>query len=117
MKSMPSSRTFSSTRMARSWSSGGPQIPSPVMRIAPKPRRRTSRSPPILKVPDALTFIRGSYPSCHRVHPPGLRDAFENVLAAVLERELGAGDEIANRPRDEHLPVLRQRGHPCADVH
>ena len=30
-----------------------PQMPSPVMRIAPKPRRVTSRSPPILNVPDA----------------------------------------------------------------
>ena len=36
--------------LASSGSSGGPQMPSPVMRIAPNPRRPTSRSPPIVKV-------------------------------------------------------------------
>ena len=38
-------------RTAVAGSSGGPQMPSPVMRMAPKPRRMTGRSPPSLKVP------------------------------------------------------------------
>src|SRR5947207_11641278 len=42
---MPSSTALRSTAMASSWSSGGPQMPEPVMRMAPKPRRRTGRSP------------------------------------------------------------------------
>ena len=37
----PSSITRRSSARAASGSSGGPQMPSPVMRIAPKPRRRT----------------------------------------------------------------------------
>src|SRR5690349_122697 len=48
---MPSSSARWSTRMASSWSSGGPQMPLPVIRIAPKPRRWTGNSPPIAKVP------------------------------------------------------------------
>jgi hypothetical protein len=36
---------------AESGSLGGPQIPSPVMRMAPKPRRRAANSPPSEKVP------------------------------------------------------------------
>src|SRR3954447_15477407 len=54
MKSTPSSGRRRSTAIAVSWSGGGPQMPLPVMRIAPKPRRWTSRSPPILKVPEAV---------------------------------------------------------------
>ena len=37
MKLMPSSRVRRSTRIASSWSAGGPQMPGPVIRIAPKP--------------------------------------------------------------------------------
>ena len=35
---------------------GSPQIPSPVMRMAPKPRRWMVRSPPTEKVPLAVAF-------------------------------------------------------------
>src|SRR5438270_13881594 len=42
---MPSSTALRKTAMASSWSSGGPQMPAPVMRMAPKPSRRTGRSP------------------------------------------------------------------------
>ena len=37
--------------MASCLSFGGPQIPSPVRRIEPKPRRYTFRSPPMVNVP------------------------------------------------------------------
>ena len=43
-------------RIASARSSGGPQMPSPVMRMAPKPRRLILMSPPILKVPDFAAF-------------------------------------------------------------
>src|SRR4051812_25238145 len=51
MKSTPSSGSRFSTRRASSTSSGMPQTPLPVIRMAPKPRRQTSRSPPILNRP------------------------------------------------------------------
>src|SRR5262249_35623017 len=37
------------------------------------------------------------------VDPPLARDALELVDATILEGEAGAGDEILNRLRDEHL--------------
>ena len=53
MKLMPSSTARRNTRLASSWSDGGPQTPSPVMRIEPKPMRLTVRSPPMSIVPAA----------------------------------------------------------------
>src|ERR1700693_3984313 len=50
MKLTPSFTPRFSTRFASSTSLGSPQIPLPVSRIAPNPRRFTSRSPPILNV-------------------------------------------------------------------
>src|SRR6059036_1002563 len=46
MKLTPSSTARRKTFFALSRSGGQPQIPSPVRRIAPKPRRLTNRSPP-----------------------------------------------------------------------
>src|SRR5262245_61075147 len=46
MKLTPSSVARRRTASAAAGSLGGPQIPSPVMRMAPKPRRRTASSPP-----------------------------------------------------------------------
>src|SRR4051794_5235714 len=54
MKSTPRSGRRRSTARAASGFSGGPQMPGPVMRMAPKPRRVTSMSPPIANVPDAI---------------------------------------------------------------
>ena len=51
MKLTPNSTLRRRTRRAESGSLGGPQIPSPVRRMAPKPRRRTVNSPPSEKVP------------------------------------------------------------------
>ena len=51
IKLTPSSTLRRRTRTAESGSLGGPQIPSPVMRMAPKPRRRTLNSPHSAKVP------------------------------------------------------------------
>src|SRR6476661_8077241 len=49
---MPSAGKRFSVRMASGLSSGGPQMPFPVMRMAPKPRRWISISPPTLNDPD-----------------------------------------------------------------
>src|SRR5829696_2111844 len=51
MKFTPSSGSRRSTRSASSRSAGSPHTPLPVIRIAPKPRRLTVRSPPRSKVP------------------------------------------------------------------
>src|SRR6266851_6498777 len=51
MKLTPSSMARRRTAIAAPRSFGGPQIPSPVMRIAPKPRRLTVSSPPSETVP------------------------------------------------------------------
>jgi hypothetical protein len=47
----PSSTALRKVAIAAALSFGGPQIPDPVMRIAPYPSRLTVRSPPIKKVP------------------------------------------------------------------
>src|SRR6266567_8832991 len=53
MKLTPSSTTRRSVAMAWSWLGGSPQIPDPVIRMAPKPSRLTVRSPPTSIVPAA----------------------------------------------------------------
>src|SRR6266436_555341 len=54
MKLMSSSTARRRTAMAPLRSFGGPQMPSPVRRIAPKPRRCTEISPPNEIFPAAL---------------------------------------------------------------
>src|SRR5258708_20833788 len=56
MKLIPRPPRRSMVRLHSAGSSGGPQIPFPVRRIAPKPSRWTSRSPPILKDPLCTAF-------------------------------------------------------------
>ena len=51
MKSTPSSAARRSTAIASSRSGGLPQIPGPVIRIAPKPSRVTGSPPPIENTP------------------------------------------------------------------
>src|ERR1700733_199144 len=53
----PSSTARRSVASAAALSAGGPQIPVPVMRIAPYPNRLTVRSPPIVRVPEAAAEI------------------------------------------------------------
>src|ERR671919_2867885 len=53
MKSTPSSTARRSTRTDSSWSAGGPQMPDPVIRMAPKPMRLTVSWSPIGIVPAA----------------------------------------------------------------
>src|SRR4029453_7012520 len=57
MKLTPSSIARRNTAFASSRSAGGPQMPSPVIRMAPKPRRLTVRSPPTSIVPAFPAWI------------------------------------------------------------
>src|SRR3954447_26874135 len=63
MKFTPSSTARCSTRRHSSGSSGSPQMPRPVRRIAAKPSRFTVSSPPMSKVPDAATIAKPY--ACH----------------------------------------------------
>src|SRR5919204_4324513 len=60
MKLIASSTARRRTALAPWGSAGGPQIPGPVIRIAPNPRRRTSSSPPSSKVPAADAWVLSS---------------------------------------------------------
>src|SRR5580700_11352289 len=55
MKLTPRSTARRRVLIEASWSLGGPQMPGPVMRMAPKPRRLTVRSPR-LTVPAAAAL-------------------------------------------------------------
>src|SRR4051794_31776899 len=79
MRSTPRSTALRSTRLASSRSGGSPQIPLPVIRIAPNPSRWTSRSPPIVNVPlawtgrsDVVCVMSAPSPSWPLVCPPPL---------------------------------------------
>src|SRR5438445_47471 len=57
MKLIPRSSARRSTRLHSSRSAGSPQIPSPVRRMAPKPKRLTGRSPPMSMVPASAALM------------------------------------------------------------
>src|SRR5207244_5101816 len=60
MKLTPSSTARRRTAIAAAGVLGGPQIPSPVIRMAPKPRRWTVSSPPSEIVPLEAAHDNGS---------------------------------------------------------
>src|SRR3989440_13103719 len=60
MKLTPSSTARRRTAIAAAGFLGGPQIPSPVIRMAPKPRRWTVSSPPSEIVPLEAAHDNGS---------------------------------------------------------
>ena len=60
MRSTPSSTARRSTRMAPSWSAGGPHTPGPVSCIAPNPSRCTV-SVPNGSVPESSTIVLTSF--------------------------------------------------------
>ena len=68
MKSTPSSTARRSTRIAMPRSAGSPQMPRPVIRIAPYPRRVTATVPPSENTPLAAagtspSVIPSTYPA------------------------------------------------------
>src|SRR5258708_39590500 len=75
MKVTSSSPARRSAALARSQSGGSPQIPGPVIRIAPNPTRFTVRSPPtsILPAASAVGLPLIDAPSVETAQP-GLRE-------------------------------------------
>src|SRR3954447_6909616 len=88
MKLTPSSRARRRTAFASSRLAGGPQIPSPVIRIAPNPSLRTSRSPPRVRVPATDASLVVGATTCRYPQGEALnRDWRRLRLAFGLERE------------------------------
>src|SRR3954463_4576312 len=101
----PSSTARRRTACAVSTSSGRPQTPLPVSRIAPKPRRLTSSSPAILKVPEAVAVgMAGGLPSEHgqvALELPGA-DLHAVVLPLLaLDLDVAVEHVLAERAQDE----------------
>src|SRR3954464_2853358 len=105
MKLMPSSTARLRTTFAGSRSWCGPQIPSRVIRIAPNPSLRTSRSPPRVSVPatDASLVVGATacrYPQGQALNRDWRRLGLAFGLEWEGELDVGPsdGDERA-RPR------------------
>src|SRR4051794_37303939 len=96
--------------MASSWSSGGPQMPSPVMRMAPKPMRRTVMSPR-LNVPDGCPVVVISQPKASPDAADSKHCGGDDEVRVVLDRALDADEQDAQRED----PPRRRRDHPLAD--
>src|SRR5215218_2020967 len=92
----PSSTTRLRTRIDSSWSAGGPQIPGPVMRMAPIAMRRTSMLPRLNVPADcAVVVISQSTPypySADRKHCGG-----DDEVGVALDRAFDADEQHADR--------------------
>src|SRR5450755_3054165 len=103
MKFTPNSTARLRTRLASPGSLGSPQIPLPVSRIAPYPRRFTSRSPPIVNVFFSELMVFG----CSR---DGDRRYFDANLQILVRRGRKLGTE--NRKLETGLLSLQHLHHP-----
>ena len=117
MKFTPSSAARRRTRTHSSRSAGGPHTPLPTMRIAPKPRRLTVRSPPKVNVPDAwATDVGHAYDRTPRGRVRILAWQAERVDLAALEElpltysEVGATAAAELPAGYDHQHVERQIG-------
>jgi len=90
-----SSTARCNTRIASGRLEGSPQIPSPVIRIAPNPRRFTRRSPPIENSPLLRT------PSC------ASRFARHRLTAAPAARRLETKHRLTAAPAARRLETKR----------
>ena len=91
MKFTPRSTARRSTDFAASGSGGSPQMPFPVMRIAPKPSRLTVRSPPTSIVPAA--------------------PAVESAIRILSGAERG-GEARGSKPPSCNAPLTKNAGVP-----
>src|SRR4051794_34913429 len=107
MKSTPSSTARRSTCFATSGSFGGPQMPGPVMRIAPNPSRCTSRSPPMVRVPLALMGLSLTLVSSSMVKGPTRGNPAHDTLLPVQQ---GRASETARRVAAQRLTFARLPG-------
>src|SRR3954467_9528579 len=101
----PSSTARRRTAWARSTPAGRPQMPGPVSRMAPKPRRLTSSSPAIPNVPEAVAVgMAGGLPSEHgqvALELPGA-DLHAVVLPLLaLDLDVAVEDVLAERAQDQ----------------
>src|SRR6476646_232723 len=95
MRSTPSSTARRSTLRALPRSGGQPQMPSPVIRIAPKPSRLTEKSPPNRKrelAPASVTA--GEFAAKIMFDPPAISVA---PLARVVPRNFRRVIELRDR--------------------
>src|SRR5258708_13200310 len=122
MKSTLSSIARRSAAFACSRFGGSPQMPSPVTRIAPKPRRCTVRSPPMLIVPAAdasgcpLIDILLSLSDPHGGREIVIDDQ-DDLAAGVAALDVpvrlgGVVPVVPGLKGDRERPVVESRGHP-----
>src|SRR5947209_7174870 len=99
MKVTPSSTARRSTAIATARSGGAPQMPVPVTRMAPNPRRLTVRSPPTSMVPATAALVSGM-PKGYPARPEGRSSRADQLLA---EPGRQPADELAaaHRVHDE----------------
>src|SRR4028118_1462477 len=96
MRLTPSSTARLSTALDSSGSSGSPHIPSPVIRIAPNPRRFTGRSPPSSKVSVLiLSDISGPFGSCILPIDDSTTAALRATLVSLAARWAEAEDAVS----------------------
>jgi hypothetical protein len=105
----PSSTARRKTRIPSSRSLGDPQKPEAMIRIAPKPRRATSSSPPSRKVPETRAFM------CHLPQVSGVasrRYSFTVRLPRAYERQAAERLSICSASRRWQDGRLGERWRP-----
>src|SRR5256714_74968 len=108
MRFTPSSTARLRTLSAPSRSFGQPQMPSPVIRMAPNPRRFTERSPPILKV-SLIFFVdsapnNGAAPTTDNPTPPARLNLTNLRRSILFSMEQGRSPRIGvKRLHPHHL--------------
>src|SRR6266446_1705299 len=123
MKLTLSSIARRSAAFASSRFGGSPQIPSPVIRIAPKPRRFTVRSPPMLIVPaadasgcpliDSLLLSPSDRLGGREIIIDDQNDLAVRVAALDIAVRLGGVVPVVPRLNGDRLrPVVESRRHP-----
>src|SRR5207244_1047029 len=99
MRSTPSSTARRRTLRALPRSAGQPQMPSPVIRIAPKPSRLTGRSPPNRKREFVLDFVTADeFVVKIMLDPPAISVA---PLARVVPKNFRRVIEFRNRRSED----------------
>src|SRR6266481_7561142 len=105
MRSTPSSTARRRTLRALSRSGGQPQMPSPVIRIAPNPSRLTGRSPPSRKRELApASVIAGEFAAKSMFDPPAIsvappaRVVPRNFRRVIELRDRRVRDRITTTP-------------------
>src|SRR5215471_2556167 len=97
MKLTPSSTARRRTAIASVRFLGGPQMPSPVRRIAPNPRRCTETSPPSETIPANLADISFAFIISSRIRFFLLLPVL--WVAAYVQREGEASEDYFFRAR------------------